>query len=204
MAVEPGDRHIIGDLQPQTLAFKRRADRKVIVGTEDTVKLRIFAARLTHQLNTRRVGRRLLHHHAIGRHPGVEHRLLVPLLFDDSSFIETRPQIGDVAVAAGDNRCGHLPGGFKVIKPDSDIEARRPAVHQLHHRNAGDFNHLQGARRMSAFGEDQAVNVPGEHRFEAFLFHFRLIAVVRQHGLIAEGVGDAFDTAQHFREDLVS
>jgi len=56
---------------------------------------------------------------------------------------------------------------------------------------------------MGAFGEDQAINVPGEHRFEAFLFHFRLIAVVRQHGLIAEGVGDAFDTAQHFREDLV-
>ena len=145
----------------------------------------------------------MLHHHAVGRHPGVKHRLLVPLLFDDSTFIKTRPQIGDMAVAAGDDRRGHLPGGFKVIKPDGNIETRRPAVHQLHHRNAGDFDHLQGARRMGAFGEDQAVNVPGEHRFEAFLFHFRLIAVVRQHGLIAEGVGDAFDTAQYFRKDLI-
>lgn len=45
MAVEPGDRHIIGDLQPQTLALERRADREVIVGAEDAVELRIFAAR---------------------------------------------------------------------------------------------------------------------------------------------------------------
>lgn len=45
MAVEPGDRHIIGDLQPQTLALERRADREVIVGAENAVELWIFAAR---------------------------------------------------------------------------------------------------------------------------------------------------------------
>lgn len=92
MAVEPGDRHIIGDLQPQTLALERRADREVIVGAENAVELWIFAARPAHQLNPRRIGRGLLHHHAVGRHPGVKHRLLVPLLFDDSTFIKTRPR----------------------------------------------------------------------------------------------------------------
>ena len=103
-----------------------------------------------------------------------------------------------------DNRRGHLSGRFKVIKADGDIEARRLTVHQLHNRDTRDFNHLQGSRRMGPFGKDQAVNIPGEHRFQAFFFHFRLIAVVRQHSLIAERVGYAFNTAQHFREDLVS
>ena len=97
-----------------------------------------------------------------------------------------------------DNRRGHLPGRFKVIKADGDIEARRLAVHQLHNRDTRHFNHLQGARRMGSFGKDQAVNIPGKHGFQAFFFHFRLIAVVRQHRLVTERVGHAFNTAQHF------
>ena len=97
-----------------------------------------------------------------------------------------------------DNRRGHLPGRFKVIKADGDIETRRLAVHQFHDRDPCDLDHLQGARRVGSFGEDQAVNVPGEHGFQTFFFHFRLIAVVRQHRLVTERVGHAFNTAQHF------
>ncbi|SRN28021.1 Uncharacterised protein [Shigella flexneri] len=40
------------------------------------------------------------------------------------------------------NGGSHLACRFKVIKTDGDIEARRLAVHQLHHRDPRHFNHL--------------------------------------------------------------
>ena len=43
MAVEPGNCHIIGDLQPQALALKGRADREVIVIPSRTVPQGISA-----------------------------------------------------------------------------------------------------------------------------------------------------------------
>ena len=45
MAVETGDRHVLRDRQPLPLALEGRADRRVIVGAEDTVDLRIIALR---------------------------------------------------------------------------------------------------------------------------------------------------------------
>ncbi|MNY44188.1 hypothetical protein D3C86_1791930 [compost metagenome] len=53
--------------------------------------------------------------------------------------------------ACEDGGC-HLTCGFEVIEPNGDIQARRLAVHQLDHRNTGDFDHLQGARRVRTFG----------------------------------------------------
>ena len=50
MAVETGDRHIVRNFQSQALTLKGGTDRKVIVGTEDAIELRIFATRLAHQL----------------------------------------------------------------------------------------------------------------------------------------------------------
>lgn len=42
-----------------------------------------------------------------------------------------------------DNRGGHLTGGLEVVKTDGNIETRRLAVHQFHHRNPGDFDHFK-------------------------------------------------------------
>ncbi len=48
---------------------------------------------------------------------------------------------------------------------------------------------------MGTLSEDQAVDIPGEHRFQALLLHLRFIAVVRQHGLITMRVGDSLNAA---------
>ena len=53
---------------------------------------------------------------------------------------------------AGDNGRRHLARRFEVIKADGDVEARRLAVHQLHDRNTGHFNHFERAGSVGTFG----------------------------------------------------
>ncbi|CNT83751.1 Uncharacterised protein [Salmonella enterica subsp. enterica serovar Bovismorbificans] len=48
---------------------------------------------------------------------------------------------------------------------------------------------------MGTLSEDKTVDIPGEHRLQALLLHFGLIAVVRQHGLITMRVGDGLNAA---------
>ena len=119
-----------------------RADRQIIISTEHAIQLRIFPPRLANQFNTGRVRRRLLNHHAIRHQACIQHRLFVSLLFDDSTFVETCAEIGNVAMPASNNGSGHLACCFKVIKTDGDIKAWRLAVHQFHHGNTRHFNHL--------------------------------------------------------------
>ncbi|CWZ84846.1 Uncharacterised protein [Salmonella enterica subsp. enterica serovar Typhi] len=84
----------------------------------------------------------MLHHHTVRNQAGVPHRLFIALLLDDSTFVEARPQIGDMTMTTRDNRGGHLTGGLEVVKTNGNIETRRLAVHQFHHRNPGDFDHF--------------------------------------------------------------
>ena len=100
-----------------------------------------------------------------------------------------------MTVPAGDNSGSHLTRGFEVVETDGDIQTRRLTVHQLNHRDTGNFNHFQRTGRMATFGEDQAIDIPRQHRFQALLFHLRLIAVVREHRLITMGVGDSLNAA---------
>ena len=100
-----------------------------------------------------------------------------------------------MTVPAGDDSGCHLTRGFEVVKADGDIQARGLAVHQLNHRDTGNLNHFQRTGRMATFGEDQAINIPRQHRFQTLLFHLRLIAVVRQHGLITMSVSDSLNAA---------
>ncbi|MNI75929.1 hypothetical protein D3C73_1321190 [compost metagenome] len=102
----------------------------------------------------------MFHHHAIRHQTGVAHGLLVAPLFDDSSFIQTRSQIGNVAMPTRDNGGGHLAGGFEVVKTDGDIKTRRLAVHQFNHRDPRYFDHFQRTRGVAAFGEDKAIDIP--------------------------------------------
>ncbi len=56
---------------------------------------------------------------------------------------------------------------------------------------------------MGAFGEDQAINVPGQQRADLQLFFFRAVAKVAQHSLVARGIGHRLDAAQYIGEHLV-
>ena len=63
------------------------------------------------------------------------------------------------AMPARNNGGSHLACRFKVIKTDGDIEARRLAVHQLHHRIPA-TSIIFKVRGVGTFGEDQAVDIP--------------------------------------------
>ena len=54
-------------------------------------------------------------------------------------------------MTASDDGRRHLARRFEVIEPNGDIEARRLAVHQLHHRDTGHFNHFERAGSVGTF-----------------------------------------------------
>ena len=56
---------------------------------------------------------------------------------------------------------------------------------------------------MVIFRQDQPVHIIGKQAFDAFLFLFDAITVVRQHGLIARFVGDQFNAFQHVGKNVI-
>ena len=108
-----------------------------------------------------------------------------------------------MTVAVRDDLLGHLARCLEVVEAHRQIDARRDAVHQLHHRNARHLDHFQGARRVMALRQDQAVDIVRKQRGQTLFFTLRQVAIVRQHSLVVVRVGDAFDAAQHFGEHLV-
>ncbi|CAJ1764595.1 hypothetical protein LGKMAHEF_00155 [Aeromonas salmonicida] len=106
-------------------------------------------------------------------------------------------------MAPAQHLCYHGPGGGPVIHPHYHVDGGLRQIHGFHHRNAGGGDHLAGALRVLAVGEDQAVHVIGEQGGHLLLFPLRAVAVVSEQGLVAGRPGHRLYAVHHGGEDLV-
>jgi len=110
---------------------------------------------------------------------------------------------GDLAVAGGDDRLGHLAAGAAVRNADGVVDGVAIDVHDLDDGNTGAAQHGAGGGGVLKPGDDHPRGTPGQHLVDDRFLAVGQVIGDADDGLQAGAVQHFGNAGHHFGEDHV-